>query len=139
MEYNVGRVIGTPLDGPEGFARVPNWIFSLQLSEQARLLLAWAAGRPPRWEPTVGNIRSELGFGKDKWRRLVGELGPLEVIIQSKSRSGGRTTHSLIIDLRPLCPTTAQKPPIARDPTVMPRELRRSRLNRPGFSGGSNL
>lgn len=123
MDYNVGRII-LPPEEVGGFSRVPNWVFSLPLSDQARLLLAWAAGRPRGWIPTVKDIRQTLDFGKDKWRRLAAELEPLEVIVQSKARSGGRTTHSLIIDLRPLRSQAAQDPTIAREPMVLLREPR---------------
>lgn len=129
MDYNVGQII-LPPEEVGGFSRVPNWVFSLALSDQARLLIAWAAGRPRGWVPTVKDIKWTLAFGKDKWRRLVSELEPLEVIVQSKARSGGRTTHSLIIDLRPLCPQSAQNPTIAREPQVLLEEARKTGRSR---------
>jgi len=125
MKYNVGQIIPSP-HGDDGYSHVPNWIFGLALSDQARLLLAWAAGRPKGWVPMVKDIQQALGFGKDKWRRLVAELQPFGVIAQMRAREDGRTTHSLTIDLRPLCPQPAQNQAIASEGRVLRNNLRKS-------------
>lgn len=113
MKHNEGQIVlpfnwEASLPNHGGFARVPNWVLSLELSAQARLFLAWAIGhwRPPHsgatWIPRVDDIKKTLGLGDKKWRRLVDELEPLGVIVQSSVRRSGSTKHSLIIDLTPL-------------------------------------
>lgn len=66
------RVTGRP-DG--GFSTVPNSVFFFrEISPEARLVVAYLAGRPDGWVPIVGEICASLGVSRARWESVKRDL-----------------------------------------------------------------
>ncbi len=119
-KYNLGSISKPTIDatsqvGAWTWGRVRLSIFSLPLSDSARLLLAWADAQEPNCIPTVAKLKEAFGWGKDRWRAVARELEEAGWLRQKKwAEADGSTRHELTISLLQLAElsTEAQNPPI---------------------------
>ncbi len=119
-KYNLGSISKPTIDatshvGTWTWGRVRLSIFSLPLSDSARLLLAWADAQEPSCIPTVAKLKEAFGWGKDKWRAVAMELEGAGWLSQKRwAEADGSTRHELKISLLQLAElsTAAQNPPI---------------------------
>ncbi len=100
-EGTIVRALGRP---PGAFSIVPDAIFfDTQLSEKARFVLAYFAGRPSGWVVTVSNLIQALGLSQSAWKRVRDELRDKKIVPHDhpKRFGGGRNffTWQLDIDL----------------------------------------
>jgi len=65
--------------GSCSFTQVPNYVLEdRRLSGDALAALCWLAMHRDGFTVHVGAIRDRFGWGRDKWRRVWRELGPVE-------------------------------------------------------------
>jgi len=119
-KYNFGEIRKPTVEQTGGngtWGQVRLAIFELELSDSARLLLAWADSRHPSYVPTVSDVRATFGWGKDRWRRVADELQAGGWLRQQREiESDGTARHRLDFSLMPLLElsTSAQKPQVER-------------------------
>lgn len=67
-------------------------IFDKRLSPDARLLMCYLLALPDDWQINPAHLRAELAWGRDKWRRVLGELERAGHITRHALRTSGHIT-----------------------------------------------
>ena len=94
--------INNPIES--GFSRVPNSLWSLPVSIDAKAIFAFLLSFRDGATVRVALIEKALRIGRDKRRKAMSELEALGLITRLKSRdaSGRVVTNEMIVDTLPL-------------------------------------
>ncbi|VDY06731.1 MULTISPECIES: hypothetical protein [unclassified Thiomonas] len=104
-------------------------IEDVRLDLAARAVAIWLATRPAGWQISVAHLLSALHLGRDRWRRIAGELQSAGYLARSPTPSGpgGRWVWEIVFCA---IPTTAG----GEFPASAPAQLQKKRRAAPSAS-----
>lgn len=89
-----------------------------RLGLDTRLVAVWLAGKPDSWVIRIGPLCGRLGLGRDRWRRIAGELERHGYLHRERCQRpdgtwGWQFVFSAAGDLAPPSPDRTQQPSAA--------------------------
>ena len=80
-----------------------------RLSLEARGLYAMMMSLPDNWKYSIGGLATVAGCGKDKIRRLVGQLEEVGYLVREQSRASGKFSENTYV-LQSMAPPSSDNP-----------------------------